>query len=107
MLVPADILNVGDTVRLQATGQDRENILPFVSGGIRGYSVGAVTGKISIGWRLLDFRRKTVLSGTDMLSAGQLKPGKYTLETKLMANGNVLRIQTFPILIQQGPFANH
>ena len=42
-----------------------------------------------------------------MLSAGQLKPGKYTLETKLMANGNVLRIQTFPILIQQGPFANH
>lgn len=105
-LVPTDILNVGDTVKLQAAGQDRENILPFVSGGIRGYSVGAVAGKISIGWRLLDPCGKTVRSGTDILSAGQLKPGKYTLETKLMANGNVLRIQTFPILIQQGPFAH-
>ena len=107
VLVPTDILNVGDTVRLQAAGQDRENILPFVSGGIRGYSVGTVDGKISIAWRLLDTRGKTMLSGTDILSAGQLKPGKYTLETQLMANGNVLRIQTFPILIQQGPFAGH
>ena len=107
VLLPTDILNAGDSVRLQAAGLDRENILPFVSGGIRGYSVGAAAGKISIVWRLLDTRGKTMRSGTDILSAGQLKPGKYTLETKLMANENVLRIQTFPILIQQGPFTGH
>ncbi|MBR7103725.1 MAG: hypothetical protein IKC65_02175 [Lentisphaeria bacterium] len=100
----SSIFNADDEISFFPTGLENENIFPFVSGKIKGFRVGSVTGKISVAARLLDQKGRVLLSGKDKIHLRKIEPGLYTVEVSLLADGMLLKKQLMPITVQQGPF---
>ena len=101
----SDIVNLDEMISLEPFGLGCDNIMPFESGGIKGYRVGRWEGRPDARYSLRNAEGKVVKSGSGLqFKLSEIREGRYHLDVELLINGIPAIRQTFPLTVQRSPF---